>query len=47
MTAPNYDPERDWCREDAPAGRKGSGLKAAELVLEALDIVLDLLDAIF
>lgn len=47
MKASDYDPERGWQREEQPAHSKGSGLKAAELALDVLDMILDVLDAIF
>ena len=43
MTAVHYDPERSWRETEKTAG----GINAAELALDVLDIILDILDAVF
>lgn len=47
MRAPGHDPERSWRKGETPAGGKSTVLKAADLVLDIFELILDLLDAIF
>ena len=47
MKASDYDPERSWRKSEPPAHSKDTGLRTAELALDVLDMIFDILDAIF
>ena len=47
MGAPKHDSERKWLQTERPSDLKRKGWNIAELALDALDMILDILDAIF